>query len=89
MRVCAWTTLSGGEYARFMGVRRFNPSDRPPVRFVDDEELAYVATRSREVHDVWHVLFDCPTTVELGARHVTLVICIYPRARAFLRNVLF
>jgi ubiquinone biosynthesis protein COQ4 len=23
-----------------------------------------VATRSREVHDVWHVLFDCPTTVQ-------------------------
>lgn len=60
---CAPGTL-GGEYARFMGTRRFNPSDRPPVRFVPDEELAYVATRSREVHDVWHVLFDCPTTVQ-------------------------
>lgn len=33
------------------------------VRFVDDPELAYVAVRSREVHDFWHVLFDCPTTV--------------------------
>jgi hypothetical protein len=26
-----------------MGVRRFNPSDRPPVRFVLDEELAGLA----------------------------------------------
>lgn len=60
---CAPGTL-GGEYARFMGTRRFKPADRPPVRFVSDEELAYVATRSREVHDVWHVLFDCPTTVQ-------------------------
>mmetsp|Transcript_1286 Transcript_1286/g.5243 ORF Transcript_1286/g.5243 Transcript_1286/m.5243 type:complete len:716 (-) Transcript_1286:2890-5037(-) len=54
----------GGAYARFMGRRKFNPDARPPVRFVDDEELAYVATRSREVHDLWHVLFRCPTTVQ-------------------------
>jgi len=54
----------GGAYARFMGTRKFNPNDRPPVRFVDDVELAYVATRSREVHDLWHVLFQCPTTVQ-------------------------
>ena len=46
-----------------MGVRRFSPRDRPPVRFVDDEELAYVAVRYREVHDLWHVLFGCDTTV--------------------------
>jgi ubiquinone biosynthesis protein Coq4 len=30
---------------------------------VDDEELAYVITRAREVHDFWHVLFDCHTNV--------------------------
>jgi ubiquinone biosynthesis protein COQ4 len=32
-------------------------------RFVDDQELAYVITRMREVHDFWHVLFDCHTNV--------------------------
>eukprot|EP00211_Chloroparvula_japonica_P013107 CAMPEP_0119143676 /NCGR_PEP_ID=MMETSP1310-20130426/34677_1 /TAXON_ID=464262 /ORGANISM="Genus nov. species nov., Strain RCC2339" /LENGTH=109 /DNA_ID=CAMNT_0007135321 /DNA_START=88 /DNA_END=414 /DNA_ORIENTATION=+ len=53
----------GGAYAKFMGKRRFSPDDRPPVRFVDDEELAYVAQRCREVHDFWHVLFGCPTTI--------------------------
>lgn len=53
----------GNAYAQFMGVRRFSPRDRPPVRFVDDEELAYVAVRYREVHDLWHVLFGCDTTV--------------------------
>jgi hypothetical protein len=31
--------------------------------FVDDAELAYVITRAREVHDFWHVLFDCHTNV--------------------------
>lgn len=33
------------------------------MRFIADEEVAYVAARSREVHDLWHVLFRCPTTV--------------------------
>lgn len=46
-----------------MAKRGFDPDDRPPVRFVDDPELAYVARRAREAHDLWHVLFGCPTTV--------------------------
>ena len=29
---------------------------------MDDEELARRATR--EAHDMWHVLFECPTTVQ-------------------------
>lgn len=33
------------------------------VRFVDDEELAYVVARAREVHDFWHVLTGCHTNV--------------------------
>lgn len=53
----------GGSYWKFMSRRGFSPDERPPVRFVDDEELAYVATRYREVHDFWHVVFDCPTTI--------------------------
>uniref|UniRef100_A0A7S0R0H5 Ubiquinone biosynthesis protein COQ4 homolog, mitochondrial n=1 Tax=Pyramimonas obovata TaxID=1411642 RepID=A0A7S0R0H5_9CHLO len=53
----------GGAYAKFMGDRGFSADDRPPVRFVDDPELAYVAARAREVHDFWHVLFDLNTSV--------------------------
>jgi len=53
----------GGAYARFMGTRGFAADERPPVRFVDDPELAYVIARMREVHDFWHVLFDCHTNV--------------------------
>ena len=30
---------------------------------MDDEELAYVLTRMREVHDFWHVLLDLDTDV--------------------------
>ena len=53
----------GHAYGQFMGRRHFQADERPPVRFVDDAELAYVAQRARETHDLWHVLFDCPTTV--------------------------
>ncbi|KAL4195610.1 hypothetical protein AMTRI_Chr05g74160 [Amborella trichopoda] len=53
----------GAAYAQFMGSRNFSPDDRPPVRFMDTEELAYVATRAREVHDFWHTLFDLPTNL--------------------------
>ena len=53
----------GHAYGRFMGRRHFRADERPPVRFVDDAQLAYVAQRAREVHDLWHVLFGCHTTV--------------------------
>lgn len=53
----------GAAYAKFMGSRNFSPDDRPPVRFMDTEELAYVATRAREIHDFWHVLFNLPTNM--------------------------
>ncbi|CAL8467615.1 g7153 [Coccomyxa elongata] len=65
----------GHAYGEFMRQRSFLASDRPPVRFIDDEELAYVAQRSREVHDLWHVLFNCKTTVlgELALKAVEFV----------------
>ncbi|KAK9707168.1 hypothetical protein RND81_07G177200 [Saponaria officinalis] len=53
----------GAAYAKFMGSRNFSPDDRPPVRFMDTEELAYVAMRAREVHDFWHTLFELPTNL--------------------------
>ncbi len=49
----------GAEYARFMTGQRLDPLSRSDVRYVDDEELAYVMQRYREVHDVWHVLLGC------------------------------
>lgn len=62
----AWDLPSntfGAAYARFMGSRNFSPDDRPPVRFMDTDELAYVVMRAREVHDFWHTLFDLPTNL--------------------------
>ncbi|CAN4124610.1 unnamed protein product [Withania somnifera] len=52
----------GAAYARFMGSRNFSP-DRQPVRFLETEELAYVAMRAREVHDFWHTLFGLSTNL--------------------------
>ena len=63
------------------------------VRFVDDADLAYVALRNRQVHDLWHVLFSCPTTVcgELGLKALEFVqvqpvaLCSPPIAMAMAR----
>ena len=53
----------GSEYYHFMRKRHFRADERPPVRFVDDVDLAYVATRYRQVHDFWHVIFACHTSL--------------------------
>ena len=65
----------GRAYGDFMAQRGFHADDRPPVRFVNSEELAYVAIRNRETHDLWHVLFNCRTTVlgELALKAVEFV----------------
>ncbi len=50
----------GGAYASFLARHSFSPDERSDVQFVDDEELAYVMTRYRQVHDIWHVLYGLP-----------------------------
>ena len=81
----AWdmpTGTFGHAYAQFMGSRNFQADDRPPVRFLEDPELAFVAARAREVHDFWHVLFGCHTNVfgELALKAVEFVqVSCHPR----------
>ncbi|XP_018412254.1 PREDICTED: ubiquinone biosynthesis protein COQ4 homolog, mitochondrial [Nanorana parkeri] len=53
----------GREYARFLDINNVTPDTRMPVKFVDDEELAYVAQRYREVHDLMHTLLGMPTNM--------------------------
>jgi ubiquinone biosynthesis protein COQ4 len=67
-----------------MDARSFTPSERPPVRFVEGEEAAWAATRVREAHDFWHVLFACPTTVagELALKALEFVQTGLPAAGA-------
>eukprot|EP00761_Pharyngomonas_kirbyi_P000111 gb/GECH01000111.1/.p1 GENE.gb/GECH01000111.1/~~gb/GECH01000111.1/.p1 ORF type:complete len:285 (+),score=58.58 gb/GECH01000111.1/:1-855(+) len=53
----------GGAYSRYMLENNFLPSERTPVRFVDDPELAYVMTRYREIHDFVHAITGMKPTV--------------------------
>lgn len=53
----------GREYVRFLDDNSVTPDTRMPVKFVDDEELAYVAQRYREVHDLMHTLLGMPTNM--------------------------
>jgi len=54
----------GGAYYKWMELRGYDPDERTPVRLVDDEELAYVMLRYRQVHDFWHVLAGLGTSVQ-------------------------
>mmetsp|Transcript_9188 Transcript_9188/g.9258 ORF Transcript_9188/g.9258 Transcript_9188/m.9258 type:complete len:220 (+) Transcript_9188:54-713(+) len=53
----------GREYIRYMDHNGFDADERPSVRFLEDEELAYVMLRYRQIHDFWHVLSGLPPTV--------------------------
>uniref|UniRef100_UPI0037E9857F ubiquinone biosynthesis protein COQ4 homolog, mitochondrial isoform X2 n=1 Tax=Semicossyphus pulcher TaxID=241346 RepID=UPI0037E9857F len=53
----------GREYVRFLEDNRVTPDSRADVKFVDNEELAYVMQRYREVHDLLHTLLGMPTNM--------------------------
>lgn len=47
----------------FLLSQRVTPDSRADVKFVDNEELAYVMQRYREVHDFLHTLLGMPTNM--------------------------
>ena len=53
----------GGAYAQFLSTHNFDPDERSAVQFVDDADLAFVMTRYRQVHDLWHVLYALPPSL--------------------------
>ncbi|XP_022706697.1 ubiquinone biosynthesis protein COQ4 homolog, mitochondrial-like [Varroa jacobsoni] len=57
------TNTLGYTYAKFMQDNKISADDRSPVHFVDDPQLAYVAQRYREVHDLFHAMMAMPTTM--------------------------
>ncbi|OQR73115.1 ubiquinone biosynthesis protein COQ4 -like protein [Tropilaelaps mercedesae] len=57
------TNTFGYTYSKFMQDNKISSDDRSPVHFVDDPELAYVAQRYREVHDLIHAMLAMPTTM--------------------------
>lgn len=46
-----------------LDLQKVSPDTRMPPKFVDDEELAYVIQRYREVHDLMHTLLGMPTNM--------------------------
>nr|XP_039251266.1 ubiquinone biosynthesis protein COQ4 homolog, mitochondrial-like [Styela clava] len=53
----------GKQYVEFLDRFKITPDSRRPVKFVDDENLAYVMQRYREVHDFNHLLLNQPTNI--------------------------
>ncbi|XP_032426738.1 ubiquinone biosynthesis protein COQ4 homolog, mitochondrial [Xiphophorus hellerii] len=53
----------GREYLRFLEDNKVTPDSRAEVKFVDNEELAYIMLRYREVHDLLHTLLGIPTNM--------------------------
>lgn len=51
----------GKEYTNFMDGCQITSDTRDPVRFVDNEELAYVMLRYRQIHDFTHLLTGFPS----------------------------
>lgn len=54
----------GREYAEWLHREGVGPDTRDQVRYVDNEECAYVMQRYRECHDFYHALMGIPVMVE-------------------------
>ena len=54
----------GRAYASWLDREGVSPDTRENVRYIDDEECAYVMQRYRECHDFYHTLTGLPVVVE-------------------------
>ena len=54
----------GRTYVRWLDREGTSPDTRDSVRYIDDEECAYVMQRYRECHDFYHALTGLPVFVE-------------------------
>ena len=54
----------GRAYADWLDREAVSPDTREPVRYIDNEECAYVMQRYRECHDFYHALTGLPVMVE-------------------------
>jgi ubiquinone biosynthesis protein COQ4 len=50
----------GGTYAAWLDREGVSPDTRDGVKYIDDEECAYVMQRYRECHDFYHALTGLP-----------------------------
>lgn len=54
----------GRSYAEWLDREGVSPDTRDNVKYIDDEECAYVMQRYRECHDFYHALTGLPVMVE-------------------------
>lgn len=54
----------GRTYASWLDKEGVSPDTRDQVRYIDDEECAYVMQRYRESHDFYHAVTGLPVMVE-------------------------
>ncbi|CCE80089.1 Piso0_003187 [Millerozyma farinosa CBS 7064] len=54
----------GKTYIKWLDREGVSPDTRVPVRYIDDEELAYVFQRYRECHDFYHSITGLPIIIE-------------------------
>lgn len=57
-------TTVGGTYVSWLDREGVSPDTRSAVRYIDDEECAYVMQRYRECHDFYHALTGLPVVRE-------------------------
>ncbi|XP_064458296.1 ubiquinone biosynthesis protein COQ4 homolog, mitochondrial-like [Ornithodoros turicata] len=82
------TDTFGYAYYQFLLNNNVTPDTRLPVQFVDDADLAYVAQRYREVHDLVHTLLEMPTNM-LGEVTVKWVEAIHTKMPMCATGALF
>jgi ubiquinone biosynthesis protein COQ4 len=54
----------GHSFAKWLDREGVSPDTRDNVRYIDDEECAYVMQRYRECHDFYHALTGLPIMIE-------------------------
>lgn len=54
----------GNAYIQWLDKEGVSPDTRVPVRYIDDEELAYIYQRYRECHDFYHAITGLPIIIE-------------------------
>ena len=54
----------GRVYAQWLEDYKMSPDGRDVVRYIDNEECAYVMQRYRECHDIYHAILGIPAFVE-------------------------
>lgn len=56
----------GHSYAAFRERYHLSPDGRAKVRYIDDEECAFVMQRYRECHDIYHAVLGLPPSFVEG-----------------------